>query len=114
MMKKIKKLAHCTNWNASNCSIVWEYTGKRGFYNGLSYVVCSKNSEEYITIIGYDQSNIEVEIPESIDEIPVTSIGANAFRGCNSLTNVVIPSSATIIGKYAFMNCTLLTIYCET
>ena len=35
----------------------------------------------------------------------VTSIGANAFYGCNGLTSVTIPNSVTTIGTYAFYNC---------
>ena len=39
-------------------------------------------------------------IPDS-----VTSIGNNAFYGCESLKRVTIPDSATSIGYYAFFNC---------
>ena len=43
-------------------------------------------------------------IPES-----VTSIGANAFSGCRSLTNVTIPDSVTSIEGAAFYECIGLT-----
>jgi len=43
-------------------------------------------------------------IPEGI-----TSIGANAFEGCTSLTSITIPTSVTSIGTRAFGSCIGLT-----
>ena len=45
-----------------------------------------------------------VVIPSS-----VTSIGAYAFFGCSGLTSVTIPNSVTSIGAYAFSGCSGLT-----
>ena len=45
-----------------------------------------------------------VVIPSS-----VTSIGGAAFNGCNSLRSVVIPSSVTSIGSSAFASCNSLS-----
>ena len=39
----------------------------------------------------------------------VTTIGFNAFTGCNGLTSVTIPNSVTSIGKSAFDGCSGLT-----
>jgi hypothetical protein len=39
----------------------------------------------------------------------VTSIGNDAFYGCNELTNMIIPSSVTSIGYGAFQHCSRLT-----
>ena len=62
-----------------------------------------------VTITGYTGSGGNVAIPATIDSKPVVSIGDNAFRYCNSLTNITIPDSITRIGYYAFQNCTGLT-----
>ena len=39
----------------------------------------------------------------------MTSIGKNAFTGCNTLLTVSIPNSVTTIGDWAFQNCSGLT-----
>ena len=48
----------------------------------------------------YCDSLSEIVFPSS-----VTSIGNGAFLGCNSLSEIVIPSSVTCIGDWAFSSC---------
>jgi hypothetical protein len=59
-----------------------------------------------ITITGYSGLGGAVNIPDTINGLPVTSIGVYAFYYCTSLTSVAIPSSVTNIGDYAFTYCT--------
>ena len=62
-----------------------------------------------ITITGYTGRGGVVAIPNTINGLPVTSIGNGAFRSVTSLTRVTIPSSVTYIGDEAFEGCTSLT-----
>ncbi len=48
-------------------------------------------------------------LSDYIGAVGLTSIGANAFDDCTSLTSIVIPDSVTEIGNYAFSGCTALT-----
>ncbi len=55
-----------------------------------------------ITITGYTSSRVgAVTIPSTINGLPVTDIGTNAFQN-SILTSVIIPDTVTNIGDYAF------------
>jgi hypothetical protein len=84
-----------------------------------------------VEITEYVGEKVEVRIPPRIQNLPVTSVGKNAFRkmdivsvtipnsvtsidvgafrGCSSLTDVTIPNSVTSIGDRAFNGCKSLT-----
>lgn len=44
-------------------------------------------------------------LPETIEGLAVTDIGAFAFEGCTRLTEVVLPASVTNVGESAFRDC---------
>ena len=62
-----------------------------------------------VTITKYTGPGGAVTIPDTIEGLPVTSIGRLAFSGCTGLTTVMIPDSVTSIGDGAFLRCTGLT-----
>jgi hypothetical protein len=66
------------------------------------------NNNGTITITGYTGPGGNVTIPNAIDGLPVTSIGASAFS-YSSITSVTIPNSVTSIGDGAFNQCLHLT-----
>ena len=82
-------------------------------------VTYTLDSEGTLTISGtgemeeyaYDESPFfeNYDIKKVIIENGVTSIGENAFRGCETLTDITIPDSVTSIGGSAFCDCTSLT-----
>ena len=64
-----------------------------------------------ITITGHIGTVVgAVTIPDTINGLPVTSIGNDAFAGCSYyFTSVTIPDSVTSIGYAAFADCMSLT-----
>ena len=72
---------------------------------GFSYSIINGEAR----IDAYTGSASELILPDTLGGCPVTSIGICAFRGCESLTNVVIPDGVTRIGSRAFKNCLSLS-----
>ena len=73
--------------------------------NGLEY----KITDGEVTITGCDESVTEVVIPQEIEGYSVTSIGDEAFAGCEILTSIKIPEGVTSIGYGGFYCCFSLT-----
>ena len=99
-------------------------------HNGITYSVTKIGKEAFGKCVPYGYYNMgltNVTIPNSVTTIgddafcgcegltnitipkSVTSIGAGAFAGCTGLTNITIPYSVTSIGAGAFVGCTGLT-----
>lgn len=64
-----------------------------------------------IVILGVKRDREKLDIPETINNKPVTEIVPFAFYNNKHLTEVRLPKSIKIIGKAAFYNCSNATIY---
>ncbi len=71
-----------------------------------------KVSKDKVTITGRTiyNTDIDLEIPEDIDGVPVTEIAANAFKDDLLIESVWIPDGVTTIGANAFAGCSNLQI----
>ena len=87
-------------------------------YKILTEGTGTENGTVQVGTGGYMDSAVDtsvtfVEIPATVTfnnrTYGVTSIGADAFRGCSSLTSVTIPVSVTSLGQRAFSGCSSLT-----
>ena len=82
---------------------------------GLALTLSAQAQFTYITnngtitiTAGYTGPGGDVTIPDSINGLPVTTIGNDAFLGCTSLTNVAIGNNVITIGDGAFYACSNL------
>ncbi|MBR4343410.1 MAG: InlB B-repeat-containing protein [Lachnospiraceae bacterium] len=61
-----------------------------------------------LEVIEYKGSSYSVTIPDSINDMNITEIGAEAFMDNSTLTSIRIPDSVVSIGARAFKNCSNL------
>ena len=106
-----------SDWNVSNCPVVWDYNNNEVANDGYIYVMIDTiryGIKDGVAMVTRQASNIQTAtIPASITykgtTYNVTSIGEDAFFWCESLTSVEIGDSVTSIGDSAFYWCSSLT-----
>lgn len=85
---------------------------------GMSFAVNAEASGDYeykilndgtVSITKFIGEASDVEIPSEIDGLAVTQIDAEAFKGCEILTSVIIPDTVIDLGSEAFAECVNLT-----
>lgn len=77
---------------------------------GYSQIQYSANPDGLTsTLTGWVSPPADIAIPEIVDNLVVTAIGADAFAFESVITQVLIPDTVTNIGNSAFYSCTSLT-----
>lgn len=61
-----------------------------------------------VTVTKYIGAKTQVEIPETIEDLPVTAVGESCFAWNNSVTEVTVAGNVESIGSKAFYNCQAL------
>ena len=109
--------------NVAETASVYRNLNSTGFddkLGGLPVFVGRSRMENLIYMINGDSATVTItdcdtkvsgnlEIPSSIENKPVISIGENAFRDCVSLNTVKIPDGIKTIRSGAFYKCTNLS-----
>ncbi len=72
--------------------------------NTVSHEIFSKNhgQKNSDTAVSATVKYVEINIPESIDSMPITGIGSGAFTDRDEISKVTLPSSLQTIGEKAF------------
>ncbi len=100
----IEKTAHSyKNYVCTVCSTPIKQS------EGLSYELDKATNTYVVTGIG-DCEDKEILIPASRYGLPVAIIGENAFKGCVSITGVIMLDNITEIREGAFSDCSALEL----
>lgn len=102
---KVKAIGNKRNNKDSDWSERVDF--QKGYSTGLIYKLIDNDTAYAIVDKGRASGDVVIE-DYYRNGLPVTMIDESAFRGANSIENIVIGSNVTYIGDDAFYNCTAL------
>ena len=77
---------------------------EEGEYTDGEFIYYISNNNA--SVVGYIGNKKQIEIPSSVDDIPVTAISDNGFADISTIESIKVPSSVANIGSFAFSYCT--------
>ena len=81
-----------------------------GNYGNLSFLIDNLGEDGATITRCAVSAEGTINIPDSIEGIPVTKIADNAFESCNKITRVIVPKTIISIGNNAFEDCSELRL----
>ena len=89
-----------SNWNPSNCEVMWDYNGTIHQSGDFEYLICSNTA----IITGIKGDILNINVPATIDGYSVSKFNMNALSKCNAYKNKTlvsfdIPDSVEGIGN---------------
>ena len=91
--------------NADTSSIQWKMDNSVLQYPATNNIFRYNVYTHYVTISQCLSSDPNIAIPNTIDQLPVIGIEANAFKECETLKSLTIGQNVANIGQYAFDGC---------
>lgn len=76
----------------------------------LSYLIYPDTKTATLTVTPGEKYSGDIVVPEKVKasdgvEYPVTAFAATAFKDCDGLKSIIIPSSVTSLGSSCFQSC---------
>ncbi len=99
-----EKISKRHTWENGVCKIC----GIDEFSEDIEYTLSEDETYYFVSGIG-TSTNTDIIIASVYNNLPVSAIGADAFKNCNEITSVSIPDSIKYIGDSAFYGCYGLT-----
>ncbi|MCX4363220.1 MAG: leucine-rich repeat domain-containing protein [Clostridia bacterium] len=83
-------------WNG-DCPVVWGVKQHGVTQDGVKWGL---TVDDKVLVAGWNKNQATLEIPETINEKPVTGIVDRAFYNCDNLIDLIVPQSIETVGEY--------------
>ncbi|MCR5448620.1 MAG: leucine-rich repeat domain-containing protein [Solobacterium sp.] len=108
--KEWEKISFTDNgrWWLRNATI--HYGGVPKEFGDLLYVILGDGESQHIRIVGVSNTSAsDIQIPETIEDYPVSEIGSDAFENNTAIVSVTFPENLKNIYNDALKGCSGLT-----